>query len=290
MSKIQDNPKTSVSAPTTPSPAPSRTPRESDEPAREAPPARRAGTDTALVAARPETIADQQRRLVDAVRARQLRDRAAVERGESPAGGPPSFTPPRPTPEGDLPDLTQSTPKKVLDGVLAGDGARQGIRIATNLDELGQLPVLGRALAAADRAADVGGALTIGGRLFEQVGKLVRTMPNSGVGQMVQRVVSSPAGKLLGRAAPFLGAGVAFLDGYDAVRTVRNPKATSTEKILATTKAVLSGISGTAGVVAVMLAPTGAGAAVAGGIALGAGLAAVGVDFFLSRERTSNKG
>ncbi len=229
------------------------------------------------MAARPEPVADQQRRLVEAVKARQAQGEAAIERGDASAG------------EAHLPDLTQSTPKKVLDGVLASDGARTGARIATNLDELGQLPVVGRALAAADRAADVGGALTIGGRLFEQAGKLVRAVPNSGAGQLIQRVVSSPFGKLLGRAAPGFGVGVAMLDGYDAVRTSRNPRATSTEKNLATTKAVLSGISGTAGVVAVVLAPTGVGAAVAGGIALGAGLAAAGVDFFLSRERASQK-
>lgn len=288
MSKIQDNRTvpTATPAPAAPPARPAATPAPAP---RDASGERRSRTDSALVAARPESIADQQRRLVDAVRARQEQDQRATENGERPAGDGPSFTPPRPAADEALPDLTQSTPKKVLDGVLAGDGARQGVRIATNLDELGQLPVVGRALAAADRAADVGGALTIGGRLFEQAGKLLRAVPQSGVGQLVQRVVSSPAGKLLGRAAPFLGAGVAVLDGYDAVRTARNPRATATEKNLATTKAVLSGISGTAGVVALALAPTGVGAAVAGGIALGAGLAAVGVDFFLSRERASKK-
>jgi hypothetical protein len=287
MSKIQDNPKTSVSAPTSAPPAPPRPPREADEPAREVPPARRAGTDTSLVAARPEAIADQQRRLVEAVRAKQANDRRAAEGGEPAPAGAATFTPPRPAATEDLPDMTTSPSKKVLDGVMMGDGAREGVRIVSSLDELNNLPVVGRAVSAAERAAEAGHAVGLGGRLLEGAGKLFRWFPTSPVGQVVQRVVTSAAGRTVARLAPGVGVAIAGFDAYDAIRTSRNPRATGTEKTLATTKAILSGISGAAGVAAVALAPTGAGGAVAGGIALVAGLSAAGIDFFLSRERAS---
>ena len=223
----------------------------------------RAGDET-LVAIRAETSGERQTRLVEAVRSKT-------------------------EPEGNLPDLTRAPPKKALDGVLMADGAREGVRIATSLDELQNIPAVGRAIAAAGKASDGARGTDLVGRALAESGRLFRWLPSTPVGQVVQRVVTSSAGRAVARIAPGVGVGVAVFDSYDAMRTAQNPRARQTEKNLATAKATLSTISGIAGVTAAVLAPTGVGAGVAGAVALVTGLSAAGIDFFLSRERAARQ-
>lgn len=211
-------------------------------------------TDTALIAARPQSEAERQQSVLQAVRAAQ---------GQS-AEAPPKED------EG-------STAKKIADGIGLADGLREGARIATSSDEIARLPVLGRAVQGGTRFGRFFSALT-----DSKVAKALATA-------MKEHKVLAPAARFLGRIAPFAGLAVAGYDVYDATKTQKDPKASTTEKVLATTKAALSGIAGVAGMATLALAPTGIGAAIAGGIALGAGLLSLGADLWLGKVRKDRK-
>lgn len=215
------------------------------------PPARpRTPTDKALIAARPQTEGERQQTILQAVKAAQ---------GETAA------------PKGEEEDAR--TVKKIADGIGMVDGIREGTRIATSVDDLARLPGVGRAVQNGSR-----------------FGKFFTAIAESKLGRMIATAfennkVLAPVSRFLGRIAPFAGVAVAGYDIYDATKTHKDPKATTTEKVLASTKAALSGIAGVAGVATLALAPTGIGAAIAGGVALGAGLLSLGVDLFLGKAR-----
>lgn len=225
-----------------------------------APPARpRTPTDQTLIAARPQSEAERQQAVLQAVRAAQGQTKP---QGQTKAQ----------EDEGD-----GRTVKTVADAIGVADGIREGSRIATSADELARLPVVGRAMQNGSR-----------------VGKFFTAIAESRIGKTISTAlqtnkVLAPAARFLGRIAPFAGLAVAGYDIYDATKTNRDPKASTTEKVLANTKAALSGIAGVAGVATLLLAPTGIGAAIAGGVALGAGLLSLGVDLFLGKARKERK-
>lgn len=215
------------------------------------PPARpRTPTDKALIAARPQTEGERQQSILQAVKAAQ--GEAAPPKGE---------------------EDDSRTVKVIADGIGVADGIREGTRIATSVDDLARLPGIGKAVQSGSR-----------------IGKFFTAIAESKLGKAIATAfqnnkVLAPVSRFLGRIAPFAGVAVAGYDIYDANKTHKDPKATTTEKALATTKAVLSGIAGVAGVATLALAPTGIGAAIAGGVALGAGLISLGVDLFLGKAR-----
>lgn len=232
-------------APQAPSPAPEGTPH------RVAP-----RPDEALLAIRPSTEAERHQDVLARVRAAQGQPLEA-QNAEAPAAQ-----------EDETP-----TAKKIADGIGLVDGVREGARIATNADELAQLPGVGRTVQGGSRL----------GRFFSRIA-------DSRAGQAVslalkEHRVIAPTARFLGRIAPFAGLAVAGYDLYDADKTNRDPKASTTERALSTTKAVLSSIAGVAGVATLALAPTGVGAAIAGGVAIGAGLLTLGLDLWLGRVR-----
>lgn len=163
--------------------------------------------------------------------------------------------------------------KTAADALGVADGVRTGVKIATNLDEVKALPVVGKLAQRSGR-----------------VGALFSFLPASRIGQWLGTVLEShrfiaPASRFLGRVAPIAGVVVGGYDVWDATRTQANPKATSLEKGVAIAKAACSSLAGVAGVAALVLAPTGIGAAIAGGISVGAGLLALGADVMLGRLR-----
>ncbi|HEY9900405.1 MAG TPA: hypothetical protein V6D00_14615 [Pantanalinema sp.] len=167
--------------------------------------------------------------------------------------------------------------KTVADAVGAADGVKEGLKIASKVDELEQLPVLGRLMRSGGRMSQIGGYLA-----RSRAGVAVAHAMEHG------RYVA-PMVKGLGRVAPVAGVVVAGFDIADAVKTNQDPKATGTEKVLANVKAGLSALSAGAGTAALFLAPTGVGGAVAGGIALGAGLLSMGADLALGKIRDDRK-
>lgn len=207
----------------------------------------RTPTDRALIAARPQTEAQRQQTVLEAVKAAQGVADAAEAEDATPA------------------------PKMVADAIGLADGIKEGARLATSADEIARLPLIGRAVQNGTR-----------------LGKFFTAIAESKAGKAIaaafqQNKVLAPATRFLGRIAPVAGLAVAGYDIYDAKRVHQDPKASTTEKVLATTKAALSGLAGAAGVAAVALAPTGVGAAIAGGIALGAGLLSLGADLLLGK-------
>lgn len=210
-------------------------------------------TDKALIAARPQTETERQQTILQAVKAAQVAE-------GKPAG--------KKAEEDD-----SRTAKKIADGIGLMDGIKEGTRIATSSDEIARLPGIGKAVQNGSR-----------------FGKLFSSLAESKAGQAIalafkQNKVLAPAVRFLGRIAPFAGAAVAGYDIYDATKTNNDPKASKTEKVLATTKAALSSVAGVAGLATLALAPTGVGAAIAGGIALGAGLLSLGADLMLGKVR-----
>lgn len=167
--------------------------------------------------------------------------------------------------------------KVVADAVGAADGVKEGVKIASSIDELEKLPLLGRMLQSGGRLGNIGGALA-----RSRVGQVVAHALENG------RYVA-PVVKGLGRIAPVAGGVVAGFDIADAVKTNKDPKASSTEKVLSNVKAALSALSAGAGTAALLLAPTGVGGAIAGGIALGAGLLSIGADLLLGKVRDDRK-
>lgn len=217
--------------------------------------------DQALIAARPTTEAERQQAILQAVKAAQAGAAENTEKAD----------------EVETDPAEAPTAKKVADGIGLLDGVKEGAKIATSSDELAKLPVLGKAVQRGSR-----------------FGKVLTAIAESKAGKAIANAlktnkVLAPAVRFLGRVAPFAGLAVAGYDIYDAVRTAKDPKASTAEKALATTKGVLSGIAGTAGVVALALAPTGVGAAIAGGIALGAGLLSLGADLILGQVRKNRE-
>lgn len=167
--------------------------------------------------------------------------------------------------------------KTVADAVGAVDGLKEGVKIASSVDELEKLPMLGRMMRSGSRLGNIGGALA-----------------RSRTGQVVAHALENgkyvaPLVKGLGRIAPVAGAVVAGFDIADAVKTNKDPKAGTTEKVLSNAKAALSALSAGAGAAALFLAPTGIGGAIAGGIALGAGLLSMAADFALGKVRDDRK-
>ncbi|MBO9541218.1 hypothetical protein J7643_11570 [bacterium] len=167
--------------------------------------------------------------------------------------------------------------KTVADAVGAVDGLKEGVKIASNIDELEKLPLLGRLMQRGGRAGSIGGFFA----RSRAGAAIAHAMEN---GKYV-----APMVKGLGRVAPIAGAVVAGFDIADAVKTNKDPKASGTEKVLANAKAGLSALSAAAGTAALFLAPTGIGGAIAGGIALGAGLLSMGADLMLGKVRNDRK-
>ncbi len=212
-------------------------------------------TDKALIAARPQTEAERQQTILQAVRAAQGQPATEEKKAED---------------EG-------STAKKIADGIGLMDGIKEGARIATSSDELARLPGIGKAVQGGTR-----------------LGKFFTAIAESKAGKAIATAfqhnkVLAPATRFLGRIAPFAGVAVAGYDIYSATKVNQDPKASTTEKVLANTKAALSGIAGVAGVATLALAPTGIGAAIAGGIALGAGLLSLGADLWLGKLQKDRK-
>lgn len=169
------------------------------------------------------------------------------------------------------------TTKVVADVVGTADAVKEGIKIASSVDELEKLPILGRAMRSGGRLGNMGAAFA-------------RTSFGAAVAHAIENgKIVAPMVKGLGRIAPVAGVVVAGFDIADAVKTNKDPKASGTEKMLANVKAGLSAVSAGAGVAALALAPTGVGAAVAGGIALGAGLLSMGVDLVLGKMQDDRK-
>jgi hypothetical protein len=214
-------------------------------------------TDKALIAARPQTDAERQQTILKAVKAAQAQPVAEAR--------------PKAEDEG-------STAKKIADGIGLMDGIKEGARIATSSDELARLPGIGKAVQGGTR-----------------LGKFFTAIAESKAGKAIatafqQNKVLAPATRFLGRIAPFAGVAVAGYDIYSATKVNQDPKASTTEKVLANTKAALSGIAGVAGMATLALAPTGIGAAIAGGVALGAGLLSLGADLWLGKLQKDRKG
>ncbi|MBM3276348.1 MAG: hypothetical protein FJZ00_14435, partial [Candidatus Sericytochromatia bacterium] len=109
----------------------------------------------------------------------------------------------------------------------------------------------------------------------------------SGAFLAVSRFLSRPliqtAGRIASRVAPFIGAGFAFFDVRRAWRIHHDPGASGLRKALTWLKAGISTVGAGAGFATLVLAPTGVGAAIAGAVALGAGLAAMGLEFLTNK-------
>ncbi|HEY9764795.1 MAG TPA: hypothetical protein V6C82_00435 [Chroococcales cyanobacterium] len=160
--------------------------------------------------------------------------------------------------------------KQILDGVGTADGVKEGLKTAAEIGQIAQTPLAARLLS---RLPSLSTWLT--------------SVSNSRVVNSLTRFLAmpvvKPALKGLGRVAPIAGVGVAAFDIYSTGKTVQDPKASTAKKAVSITKSVMSSVGAVAGVAALFLAPTGVGAAIAGGIALGAGLIAFGCDFALGR-------
>lgn len=276
------NDKTKVSTARGPSPArplgPSQNvpkpPAAPQPPVGPRPPAVR--QDEKLIAARPQTDIERQKAILEAVRAAQAAASQDVAPEKSVSDKPVADKPVADKPE---PEVSNGAPKTkvVADAVGLADGVRESMRIATSADELARLPGVGKAVQSGSRL----------GRIFDaipesKVGKAIATA-------MQHNKVLAPASRFLGRIAPLAGVVVAGFDIHSAVKVNQDPKASTKEKVLANAKAGLSAVAGAAGVAALALAPTGIGAAIAGGIALGAGLLSLGADLWLGhakKERT----
>lgn len=169
------------------------------------------------------------------------------------------------------------TGKAVAEVVSVADGVREGVRVGSSVDDLRALPVVGKAIQGESR-----------------IGSALSWLARSNIGQTVANALKThrfiaPAARFLGRIAPVAGAVIAGFDIRDALKTQKDPKASGLEKGLAATKGVLSTISGVAGLATLALAPTGVGAVIAGGIALGAGLLSTGADLWLGKLRNDRK-
>lgn len=212
----------------------------------------KATADERRIVARPQTDEERQQAALKAVQAAQ---------GAGKAGAPAK-------------EEEEAPPAKaVADAIGVADGVREGVRVGSNMDELRNLPILGKMIQGESR-----------------IGQLLTSLARSNMGQSVAGVLQNhkyiaPVMRGLGRIAPFAGAAVAGFDIYGAVKTVNDPKATKGEKGLAISKSVFSTISGVAGLAALALAPTGVGAVIAGGIALGAGVISTGLDIWLGQVK-----
>ncbi|HEY9856343.1 MAG TPA: hypothetical protein V6D05_11430 [Stenomitos sp.] len=212
--------------------------------------------DESTIVARPQTEQERQQAVLQAVKTAQAGQKS------------------------DSTDSTQpNTPpvKNIADGIGIADGVREGVRVGSSVDELKELPLVGKLVQNEHR-----------------VGKFVSFLARSHVGSWLSDAMKNnrfvaPAMRGLGRIAPIAGVVVGGFDIYGAVKTVNDPKAGQLEKGLAVAKGALSGISAVAGVAALFLAPTGIGAAIAGGVALGAGLLSTGADLWLGHEQKQRK-
>jgi hypothetical protein len=132
---------------------------------------------------------------------------------------------------------------------------------------------------AASRAGGILGRIGLLGTLERVLG--------SGAFQAVSRFLSRPiiqtAGHIASRVAPFIGAGFAFFDIRRAWRTHHDANASDMRKGLTWLKAGISTVGAGAGLATLVLAPTGAGGAIAGAVALGAGFAAMGLEFLTNK-------
>lgn len=215
----------------------------------------KANSDERTIVARPQTEQERQQAVLQAAKAAQ-----AAQTGTLPKK-----------------DDEPPTAKAIADAVSVADGVREGVRIGSNMDELRNLPVLGKLVQGESR-----------------IGSLLTSLARSHVGESVATLLQSnryiaPVARGLGRIAPFAGAVVAGFDIHGAVKTVNDPKAGGLEKGLAVAKGALSAISGVAGLAALVLAPTGIGAAIAGGIALASGVLSTGVDVWLGHVKDQRK-
>lgn len=204
--------------------------------------------DQRSIGARPRTDAERQQAAVEAVKQAQA--------GTAPKA----------------PDEKPAS-KAVAEVVSVVDGVREGVRIGSSVDELRALPMVGKAVQSQSR-----------------FGTAISALARSRVGVLVADALKNhrliaPMARGLSRIAPVAGVVIAGFDLRDAVKTSQDPKASGLEKGLAGVKGALSTVSGIAGLATLALAPTGVGAAIAGGIALGAGLLATGVDLWLGNVR-----
>lgn len=177
----------------------------------------------------------------------------------------------------DQPTDEKPTSKAVAEVVGLADGVREGVRMGSSVDDLRALPIVGKAVQGESR-----------------IGNALSWLARSQVGQTVANALKThrfiaPAARFLGRIAPVAGAVIAGFDIRDALKTQKDPKASGLEKGLAATKGILSTVSAVAGIATLVLAPTGVGAAIAGGIALATGLVSTGADLWLGKLRNDRK-
>lgn len=216
------------------------------------PPKPKVQSDVRRISARPQTEQERQQSMLKAVQAAQTGTLPKQDDDTSPA-------------------------KAVADAVGIADGVREGVRIGSSVDELRSLPVLGKLVQAEGRA-----------------GSLLTSLARSHVIQTAADLLQAnrfiaPVARGLGRIAPLAGAVIAGFDVHGAIKTLDDPKAGRLEKGLAVAKGALSTVSGVAGLAAIALAPTGVGAAIAGGVALAAGLLSTGADLWLGHVKDQRK-
>lgn len=121
--------------------------------------------------------------------------------------------------------------------------------------------------------------------LSNGLGRLASSRAATAVGRFLSSPAVKPVVKGLGRVAPFAAVAVTGVDIYRTVKDVQDPTASTAKKAVSVAKSVTSTIASAAGVAAVFLAPTGVGAAVAGGISLVAGLLTFGLDTAVDRMK-----
>lgn len=121
--------------------------------------------------------------------------------------------------------------------------------------------------------------------LSNGLGRLANSRAATAVGRFLSSPTVKPVVKGLGRVAPFAAAAVTGVDIYRTVKDLQDPTASTAKKALSVAKSVTSTVATAAGIAAVFLAPTGVGAAVAGGVSLVAGLLTFGLDTAVDRMK-----
>lgn len=127
------------------------------------------------------------------------------------------------------------------------------------------------------------GKLLAKARLSPVVERVLDSRPFVRVAGVLEGDAPQLAGRVAGRVVPFIGVGFAIYDSRSAYLTDHEAKATALRKDLKIAKAVCSTVAAGAAVATLLLAPTGAGGAIAGGISLGAGLLSAGLGMAINR-------
>lgn len=143
---------------------------------------------------------------------------------------------------------------------------------------LSRVPAMAGSIATSPVAGILGKAGLLG-----HIERLLGTRAFQAIAGVLSKPIFQAAGRIAGRIAPFIGAGFTFFDIRNAYRTQQDPGASDLRKALKWLKAGITAFGTAAGFATLFLAPTGVGAVVAGCLAMGAGFAAMGLDFLISR-------